>query len=86
MDQKKLIHLYNSMFDDSESNDEIKDSTNDSHQQLTGLSEKHHPELFHCILDMMNDYDIPHKSNEYLKQDELDQIYINKINNKNKLK
>ena len=65
------------MFDDAESDEEIKDSANDSHEKLNiVLSEKHHPELFHCILNMMNDYNMPHKSNKYLKQDELDQITI----------
>ena len=86
MDQKKLINLYNknlnSMFDDSESSEEIKDSANNSHDELNkALSEKNQPELFHCILDMMNDYPdkYPHESNKYLKQDELDQIISLKV-------
>ena len=79
MNQKSLINLYNSMFDNAESEEEIKDSAIDSHKKLNGLSRKETPELFDCILNMMNDYDIPHKSNEYLKQDELDQIISLKI-------
>ena len=79
MDQKKLINLYNrnlnSMFDNAESETEIEDSVKDSHDELnTILSNAHLPELFHCILDMMNDYDIPHESNKYLTKRELDQI------------
>ena len=65
---------YNSMFDDSESEEEIKDSIKDSHDELNVLTEVNEPGLFHCILNMMNDKDIPHESNKYLKQDELDQI------------
>ena len=67
------------MFDNAESEEEIKDSAIDSHKKLNGLSRKETPELFDCILNMMNDYDIPHKSNEYLKQDELDQIISLKV-------
>ena len=81
MNQKNLINLYNknlnSMFDDSESSEEIKDSANNSHDELNkALSEKNQPELFHCILDMMNDYPdkYPHESNKYLKQSELNKI------------
>ena len=66
---------YNSMFDDSESNDELQDSVKDSHKKLnTALSETNGPELFHCILNMMNDHDKSHKSDKYLTQIELNKI------------
>ena len=71
-----MPEIINSMFDDSESETEIEDSAKDSHNELNiVLSETKEQELFHCILNMMNDYNMPHKSNKYLKQDELDKVY-----------
>ena len=55
MNQKSLIHLYNSMFDETESEEEIKDSANDSHNELNGLSKQENPELFDCIYNMCTD-------------------------------
>ena len=40
MNQKSLLHLYNSMFDDSESDEEIKDSVSDSHEKLNSVLSK----------------------------------------------
>ena len=76
MNQKSLIHLYNSMFDETESEEEIKDSANDSHNELNGLSKQENPELFDCILYMIKIFNIPHESNEYLKQNELDKFLV----------
>ena len=75
MNQKSLIHLYNSMFDDSESDEEIKDSVSDSHEKLNSvLSKTKEPELFNCILKIIDKNKIRHISNYYLRQSELDQI------------
>ena len=51
MNQEKLIHLYNSMFDDAdvESNDEIKDTQNDLSNHFATLYKNKEPELFSII-------------------------------------
>ena len=74
MNQKNLIHLYNSMFDDSESETEIEDSVKDSHEKINGLSRKRNPIVFNYIINIMDDNNMPHKSNENLTQEELNQI------------
>ena len=75
MNQKSLIHLYNSMFDDTETEEEIKDSISDSHEKLSySLSKTQDQKLFDCIIKMMEDHRLPHKNNEYLSEKELDQI------------
>ena len=60
MDQKKLINLYNknlnSMFDDSESDEEIKDSVKDSHDKLNGLFYNENPELFFLIYQLIKEH------------------------------
>ncbi len=67
--------FFNSMFDTAENKQELMDSVNNN--KLCGiLSEANEPELFHCILNMMNDYNIPHKSNKHLLSEELGQIDI----------
>ena len=75
------------MFDDSESDEEIKDSANESHNELNVLTEVNEPELFSCILNMMDYnkiYKIHHKSDKYLTQKELNHItkLFNKFSNK----
>ena len=80
MNQKKLINLYNrnlnSMFDDSESEEEIKDSANDSHDKLNELSKKENPVLFDCIISMMRANNLPHQKDNQLTFKELNQIKI----------
>ena len=81
MDQNSKIkyynNQYNSMFDDSESEEEIKDLAKDSHNALNiVLSKTIEPELFDCIINMMNFNHIQHKSNRCLTQNELNKIKI----------
>ena len=80
MDQKKLINLYNknlnSMFDDSESSEEIKDSVKSVHDNYFGLYKKDDPWLFNCILKIMFFEEIYHERDDFFSQAELNKITI----------
>ena len=87
MDQNSKIQYYNnqynSMFDNAESEEEIKDSANDSHDKLNELVNTN--PLFPSILNIINKFRISHKSNTFLSYSELNQItylpYIYIFNN-----
>ena len=76
MDQNSKIQYYNnqynSMFDNAESEEEIKDSANDSHDKLNELVNTN--PLFPSILNIINKFRISHKSNTFLSYSELNQI------------
>ena len=78
MDQISKIQYYNnqynSMFDDSESEEEIKDSVKDINEQFHIFYRKENPELFDCIIHMMGDYNIPHESDKFLTIEETNKI------------
>lgn len=81
MNQKKLINLYesnfNSMFDDSdiEDNEEMIDTIKTSSKFLNGvLSVSSNPELFHCIVNMMDNNSIHHSHKDCLTENELESI------------
>ena len=84
MNQEKLLHLYNSIFDDSESDNELKDSANDSHEKLNGLFRKENPELFDCITKIFKYYvhnynysfSYDNYENNYIPKKDLDKIEV----------
>ena len=75
MNQKSLINLYNSMFDDTESEEEFKDSVKDSHEKLNiALSKTKDKAMFERFLCMFNENNFIHKNNNYLTWGELDAV------------